>query len=155
MRKSIFDNLDPERQDQFSKAFPEAKPKKKSPANALTSAIIKYVTSIGGAARKINNGGTYSVAKGTFLQGTISRGTEDITCTMPIMYYGMRLGLHVGVEVKIGKDRQSEFQKEREAELHRAGGVYIIAKTFDQFKQDWDSIKYKYEQSSPNTSSNK
>lgn len=145
-RQSIFNNLQTDQQRElFQKAFPEGKKKKKSKASELTDAIISYVKMTGGAARSINNSVPYDKNKGVYLTGIVKRGTEDITCTMPIIFSGTKIGLHVGVEVKIGKDRQSEYQKRREEELHRAGGIYIIAKTFDQFKQDWDNIKHRYE----------
>lgn len=144
-RQTIFNNLQTDEQRElFQKAFPPAK-KKKSKASELTDAIISYIKMTGGAARSINNSVPYDKNKGVYLSGIVRRGTEDITCTMPIVFSGVKIGLHVGVEVKIGKDRQSEYQKRREEELTKAGGVYIIAKTFDQFKQDWDNIKHRYE----------
>ena len=37
------------------------------------------------------------------------------------------------IEVKIGKDRQSDDQKNYEHQITRAGGIYYIAKDFDSF----------------------
>lgn len=142
-RNLILSQLTPEQQEQFNKAFPIGKKKKQSPANELTTAIIKYVFSIGGAARRINNGAVYDPGKEIFRQGT-KRGTEDIICTIPIVVSGKKIGLHVGVEVKIGKDRQSDYQKEREQEIRKAGGVYLIAKTFDQIRVEIDKIRSYY-----------
>jgi len=139
-RNLILSQLNPEQQEQFNKAFPVGKKKKQSPANELTSAIIRYIQSIGGAARRINNGAVYDPVKEIFRQGT-KKGTEDITCTIPIVVAGKKIGLHVAIEVKIGKDRQSDDQKLREEEIRRAGGVYLIAKTFDQIQPEIDKIK--------------
>lgn len=142
-RNLILSQLNPEQQEQFNRAFPPGKKKKQSPANELTSSIIRYIQAIGGAARRINNGAVYDPVKEIFRQGT-KKGTEDITCTIPITVAGRRIGLHVGIEVKIGKDRQSDHQKEREEELKKAGGVYLIAKTFDQIRVEIDKIRSYY-----------
>jgi hypothetical protein len=45
-------------------------------------------------------------------------------------------GRHVSIEVKHGKDRMSEFQKQTETEVKEAGGDYVIARTFQGF-YDW------------------
>jgi Holliday junction resolvase-like predicted endonuclease len=45
--------------------------------------------------------------------------------------------LLIGIEIKTGTDKQSEVQKQVEAKIRAAGGVYLIAKTFDQFKFDF------------------
>lgn len=37
------------------------------------------------------------------------------------------------IEVKHGRDRQSEAQKKYQADIEKAGGVYYVAKTFDEF----------------------
>ena len=42
-------------------------------------------------------------------------------------------GRFFGIEVKIGKDRQSADQKEIEKEINAAGGVYFIAKSYDDY----------------------
>lgn len=39
------------------------------------------------------------------------------------------------IEIKHGKDRQSEAQKRYQADIEMAGGIYYIAKTFDEFYQ--------------------
>jgi hypothetical protein len=42
-------------------------------------------------------------------------------------------GKYVGIEVKIGKDRQREDQKVVEKELKQADAGYILVKTWDDF----------------------
>jgi len=42
-------------------------------------------------------------------------------------------GLCVWIEVKAGKDRQSEDQKKRQSEIERAGGFYFVARSTDDF----------------------
>lgn len=57
--------------------------------------------------------------------GGATKGVADIT--------GVINGRYVEIEVKIGRDRQSDVQKEHQAKVEAAGGIYIIAKTFDGF----------------------
>lgn len=149
-RQSIFNNLQTDEQrEQFKKAFPEGKKKKKqSPANALTSAVIQYIRLQGGCAARINVMGVYDQSTGKYRASGSTKGVEDVDAVMPVNVSGLRIGLKVAVEIKIGRDTQSDDQKQRQSDLTKAGGVYIIAKTFDQFKQDWDNIKHRYEYSS-------
>jgi len=42
-------------------------------------------------------------------------------------------GRFIGIEVKIGADRQSADQKEIEKEINAVGGVYFIAKSYDDY----------------------
>jgi hypothetical protein len=46
----------------------------------------------------------------------------------------------VAIEVKIGKDRQSEAQKNYQAMIEKAGGIYWIVKSFDDFYEKYTSI---------------
>ena len=57
--------------------------------------------------------------------GGATKGVADIT--------GVIAGRYVEIEVKIGRDRQSEVQKAHQASVEAAGGIYFIAKTFDGF----------------------
>lgn len=41
---------------------------------------------------------------------------------------GIYMGIFIGIEIKVGKDRQSEDQKAMEATIKKAGGVYLIVK---------------------------
>lgn len=68
--------------------------------------------------------GRARVMKGTWLPGN-QRGTADLTMVVN--------GKYVGVEVKIGKDRQSEVQKEFENKLTQSGGHYLIVKSWEDF----------------------
>lgn len=42
-------------------------------------------------------------------------------------------GKAVKIEIKIGRDRQSEAQKRYQEQIERAGGLYVIATSFEQF----------------------
>lgn len=95
-------------------------------ANGLTNAIIFDIQHVrGGAAYRINNGATYDRAKNIYRAGVVKRGVPDIVAIIA--------GQFVGIEVKIGSDRQSSHQREVEGEITAAGGVYFIAKTYEQY----------------------
>ncbi|MBO9699256.1 MAG: VRR-NUC domain-containing protein [Sporocytophaga sp.] len=106
--------------------------KKKSPANELTYQIIKYVQSLGGQAYRINSQGQYDPRTKKWRYSGMKKGLADIQIIL--------LGRFIGVEIKIGKDRQSEHQKARQEEIIKSGGYYLIAKDFEAFKTDLQTI---------------
>lgn len=109
-------------------------------ANELTQSIIAFIRLKGGQAERISNTGrvidtrkTYTDVLGhrrtigatQWVPGTGTPGSADISATIA--------GTSVKIEVKFGRDRQSEAQKKYQAEIERAGGVYFVAKTFEEF----------------------
>lgn len=110
-------------------------------ANGLTRCIIDAINYTGGYAVRVNNGGTYRkglkiardcggyhVTPGRYtFNGT--RGIADIDA--------MWKGYKVAIEVKFGKDRMSPAQIEYKQNIERGGGVYIIARTLEDFWQEW------------------
>lgn len=68
--------------------------------------------------------GRTRLMKGTWLPGH-QKGIADLTMVVN--------GKYIGVEVKIGNDRQSDVQKEFETDLIKAGGCYVIVKSWDDF----------------------
>jgi len=95
-------------------------------ANELTKTIIWDMYHVReGVAYRINNGAVYDRKKGVYRKGVQRRGIPDII--------GIINGRFFGIEVKIGKDRQSADQKEIEREIDDAGGVYFIAKSYDDY----------------------
>lgn len=106
---------------------------KDSTANGLTRAICDYINYHGYQAERINTMGTAREKKTTagkvigvtWTKGTSTAGSADISATIK--------GRSVKIEVKIGKDRQSEAQKRYQENIEKAGGTYIIAKDFDSF----------------------
>jgi hypothetical protein len=106
---------------------------KDSTANGLTRAICDYINYNGYQAERINTMGTAREKKTTagkvigvtWTKGTSTAGSADISATIK--------GRSVKIEVKIGKDRQSDAQKRYQENIEKAGGTYIIAKDFDSF----------------------
>ncbi len=94
-------------------------------ANGLTSAIVKYIDLKGGFASRINSGGVYDQKLGMHRHGTTKKGFSDVQ--------GCYNGIALYVEVKIGRDRQSDYQKEFQKKITASGGLYFIAKDFESF----------------------
>ena len=100
--------------------------------NKLTVSIIRFLQTNGCQAERVNN-----IARkigGRFVKSNMTRGTADI--------HAIVKGKAVKIEVKIGKDRQSEFQKQYQKEVEKAGGIYYIAKDFDSF-YEWYNKNFK------------
>ena len=50
------------------------------------------------------------------------------------------MGRSVKIEVKIGKDKQSDAQKAYQADVEKAMGIYYIAKDFDTFYEWYKNL---------------
>lgn len=109
-------------------------------ANGLTRCIIDFLQLSGHQAERINTmgrpidnrkqvtdviGRTKTIGSMTWGKSTATKGSADISATIN--------GRSVKIEVKYGKDRQSEDQKKYQQAIEQAGGQYWIAKNFDQF----------------------
>lgn len=109
-------------------------------ANGLTRCIVDYIRLQGGQAERINTTGipqdtrqqvtdilgrTRTIGSVTWRTGGGTRGSADISATIQ--------GRSVKIEVKIGKDRQSDAQRQYQAAIEAAGGLYYIAKNFTEF----------------------
>jgi hypothetical protein len=108
-----------------------------STANGLTKAICDWINLHGYQAERINTMGVARTRYRTdgsvqWTKGTGTAGSADISATIK--------GRSVKIEVKIGKDRQSEAQKKYQEMIERAGGVYIIAKNFDEFVEWYNNF---------------
>jgi hypothetical protein len=117
-------------------------------ANSLTKCVIAYITYMGGQAERISSQGQYREGAkikvgtgelahtkqlpGKWTPGQSTKGTADISSTIR--------GRSVKLEIKYGKDVQSQVQKEYQASIEKAGGVYIIVRTFDEFVVWYESF---------------
>lgn len=117
-------------------------------ANSLTKCVIDFITYMGGQAERISSQGQYREGAkiqvgsgelayhkqlpGKWTPGQSTKGTADISATIR--------GRSVKVEIKYGKDRQSEVQKLYQASIEKAGGVYIIVRTFDEFVEWYENF---------------
>lgn len=134
-----------EQQLAAEKYFSGGKKKKQSPANSLTDAVIIYCASLGCATARINVMGIFDKTTGKYRTSGSTKGVEDIDITLPVYVSSFKIGVKVAVEVKIGRDAQSKDQVLRQSKLTQTGAHYIIAKTFDTFKQDFDRVRELYE----------
>jgi hypothetical protein len=109
-------------------------------ANGLTKAIIDFLNLSGHFAERINTmgrmidsrkqvtdviGRTKTIGTAKYIPTTGTKGSADISATIN--------GKSVKIEVKIGKDRQSQDQIQYQQRTEQAGGIYLIAKDFQGF----------------------
>jgi hypothetical protein len=110
-------------------------------ANGLTKCVIDLINYEGYQAERISTQGTYVEGakikvgenerqlKGKYIPTQGTKGSADISATIR--------GRSVKIEIK-QKDRQSEVQKQYQESIERAGGIYIIARSFDEFVEWFD-----------------
>jgi hypothetical protein len=116
-------------------------------ANGLTRCILDFlelcdyqVERINTMGRPIDNrkqvtdvlGRTKTIGSMTWGKSTATKGSADISATIE--------GLSVKIEVKIGKDRQSEYQKIYQANIEKAKGKYWIVKNFADFYEKYQNL---------------
>ena len=131
---------DIERHPSFPEAYFVKKKWDDKTANGLTKAITSFIQFNGFQAERINTMGVARENKRTdgkvigvtWTKGTTTAGSADISATIR--------GRSVKIEVKIGKDRQSDAQKRYQESIERAGGVYMIARDFDTFVEWFDEF---------------
>jgi hypothetical protein len=131
---------DIERHPSFPEAYFVKKKWDDKTANGLTKAITSFIQFNGYQAERINTMGVARENKRTdgkvigvtWTKGTTTAGSADISATIR--------GRSVKIEVKVGKDRQSDAQKRYQESIERAGGVYMIARDFDTFVEWFDEF---------------
>ena len=117
-------------------------------ANGLTKCIIDFINLSEGQAERINNTGRQidnrqtvedylgfkrTIGSVEWIKGTGTDGTADVSATIN--------GRSVKIEIKIGRDIQSEKQKQYQNKIELAGGIYYIAKDFESFYY-WYKLKF-------------
>jgi hypothetical protein len=110
-------------------------------ANGITNCIDTYCKLIGAHFNRIQSQGQYrpghkiisgtgilrkeTVTPGTWTRGTTRKGTFDAEI--------IHKGKVIKVEIKAGKDRLSEYQKQYMADLQAQGIICLIARDFENF----------------------
>jgi hypothetical protein len=125
--------------------YPVATVHKESSANALTQAVIRWIQIHKGQAERINTTGRYlpgktigvgmygqRTLKGKYIPTTSTKGSADISATIR--------GRSVKIEIKYGKDVQSDAQKKYQQDVEASGGLYWLVRTFDGFVKLWEGI---------------
>ena len=116
-------------------------------ANGLTKCIVHWINLNGYQAERISTTGRYidnskivtdvlgkkkKIGTGKYIKGSGTNGSADISATIK--------GRSIKIEVKIGKDRQSDAQKKYQEMIEKAGGIYFIASDFDDFMMFYKGI---------------
>ncbi len=109
-------------------------------ANGLTKCVIDFLRLQGWQAERISTTGRYldgsktyvdvlghtrRIGSGKWIPTSGQRGSADISAIIA--------GSSVKIEVKIGKDRQSEAQKEYQLQVEQSGGIYLIVRSWKEF----------------------
>lgn len=109
-------------------------------SNGLTKCILDFVNLSGYLAertgtegRVIDNRNTYTDVIGRQKTiGSVKRiKTSGLVGSSDLKLYIN--GKIVAIEIKIGRDRQSQAQKEYQERMEKAGGIYLIIKDFETF----------------------
>jgi hypothetical protein len=113
---------------------------KESGSNDLTRLVVTWLQMNGWQAERISSQGQYrdntkvvtdvlgrkrSIGSKQWTKGQSTAGTADISATIH--------GMSIKIEIKWEDDRQSDKQKEYQNNVKKAGGIYILIKTFDDF----------------------
>ena len=127
-----------ERYPSFPLAYLKPAKSSQSDTNSLTKAIVDYVCLSGGFAYRVNTMGVYREGERfTDVMGNVKRAEGKWTKSGSTKGVADILACHRGrsfaIEVKFGKDTQSDGQRNFQRNFEAVGGVYIIAKTFDAF----------------------
>ena len=97
-------------------------------ANELTRCIVDYLTLSGHFATRLQSTGTYRADLQRFIPSQQRAGLPDV--------FAVVNGHAVHIEIKVGKDRLSEDQKQAISDLKQAGASVFIAQDFQTF-YDW------------------
>lgn len=100
--------------------------------NATTNAIVDFLLFNGHVAWRNNTTGVFDPRTQRFRPAPVeARGTADIVCCL-------KGGLYLEVEVKTGNDKLSANQETHRERIDRVGGLYVIVRTFDEFRHRYE-----------------
>jgi hypothetical protein len=101
-------------------------------ANKLTDAIKRWFELSDGQVSRVNSQGQYDPRTKKMRFSHSTRGAADLSC----IYQGRA----IEIEIKFGKDRQSDVQKEYQEKVERAKGIYLIVRTWEDFIQQMSKV---------------
>ena len=99
-------------------------------SGGLTTAICKYLEWSGHRATRVNTAGR--IVAGRYITSTTRKGTADISATIK--------GRAIMLEIKVGKDRPSEYQLAEQQRERNAGGIYEFIHSIDEFFNFYDEL---------------
>ena len=94
-------------------------------ANGLAGCIEAWAKIHGAFFQRQNSQGQYDSRLKKWRKSGTTKGIADVQVTFK--------GKTFNMEIKVGKDRQSEVQKEVERKIKAAGGHYAVIRCFDDF----------------------
>lgn len=116
-------------------------------ANGLTKCVIDFLNYSGFQAERVSSMGRMidktqrvtdilgrerTIGSMQYIKGTTTNGTADISSIIK--------GKSVKIEIKIGKDIQSQAQKQYQKAVEQAGGIYLTTKSFDEFIEQYEIL---------------
>ena len=101
-----------------------------STANGLTTFVCNYLNWLGHRATRINVSGRKVGDK--WIRSSTRKGTADISATVK--------GKSVMIEIKVGRDKPSEFQLAEQIKERKAGGHYEFVGSVDEFFIIYDNL---------------
>jgi len=123
------------------------KPYSDKTANELTRAIIDFLNFSSHQAERISVTGRYidnskvvsdtlgfkkKIGSGKWIRSSMQKGSSDISCIIN--------SKSVKIEIKIGRDKQSEAQKQYQKGVEMAGGKYWLIRNFDEFLNYYNTL---------------
>lgn len=102
-----------------------------SQATILTNQIIDFVYRKGGYAWRASSTGIFD-GKQQAYRTAPKKGVADVLAVVP------PTGRMIAIEVKIGKDRLSPEQEGFLKNIAFTGGLSVVVKDFEEFKEWWD-----------------
>ena len=102
-------------------------------ANSLTKLIMTWLKLNDHFAARINSGAVFDRRLGVYRANSgATAGMADINAVVK--------GRSISIEVKIGKDKIRDSQLKVKSEIEAAGGIYIIVRSFDDFRQQFEML---------------
>lgn len=99
-------------------------------ANGLAGCIEAWAKINGAFYQRQNSQGQYDSRLKMWRKSGTTKGIADVQVTCKGKTYNL--------EIKIGKDQQSNVQKDVEARIKAAGGHYAVVKCFDDFLNEME-----------------
>ena len=115
-------------------------------ANGLQKAIMDFLQFSGHQCERIAVTGRYidntkvvtdtfgfkrKIGSGKWIKGSMQPGSADLSAVI--------FGRAVKIEIKM-KDKQSEAQKKYQEQIERAGGLYWLVRSFEEFMNYYNQI---------------
>ena len=104
-------------------------------SNSLTQCIVAWLELHGHFAGRVNTTGIYNQKLKKYIHSGSRRGMADITSVVD--------GKHVSIEIKHGRDKMRPEQLKVKAGIEAAGGIFIVASSFDNFLEQIKLITQK------------